>query len=106
MSIELKSQLNAGDATLFCSGTLVAGEEGRVLRMTVSDLLQKRPRVVVDLREIHYIDGGGLGVLVGLYSAARIAEATLKYRNLVALVDYHRNPYHPSPTPSPYQQAS
>jgi hypothetical protein len=68
----------------------------------VADLLQSNPVVIVDLSQVDYMDSSGLGILVGLYSTARTTKATLKYRNLLASVDY-RPPLDASTSPSTEQ---
>lgn len=90
MSIEFRSQIKGNAAVLYCSGQLAADDEAGVLRATVSDLLQQRPEVIVDLGQIDYMDSSALSVLVGLYSSARTAKSTLKYVNLAVPVDYSR----------------
>ncbi len=61
-----------------CSGRLVFGEESASLRDTVKNLLGQSPRVVLNLREVNYIDSGGLGTLVSLYTTAHNAGGALK----------------------------
>ena len=91
MAIELRSQFSDDIAVLYCRGQLNANESGRTFRARVADLLQQSPRVIVDLSQVDYIDSSSLGILVGLYSTARMARSTLKYRNLVASVDYRQS---------------
>ncbi len=97
MSIELRSQIKGDAAVLYCSGQLAADDEAGVLRATVSDLLQQRPEVIVDLAQIDYMDSSSLSVLVGLYSSARTAKSNLKFVNLGISVDYSRTGYHRQP---------
>jgi anti-anti-sigma factor len=92
MSIELRSECSEDSAVIYCSGEVRAGGEGRHLRATVADWLRRRPRVIVDLKNITYMDASGLGILVSLYSLARSSGATLKYVNLVTAVDYSKAP--------------
>jgi anti-sigma B factor antagonist len=65
-----------------CSGRLVFGEESAALRDTVKNLLAQTPRVVLNLREVNYIDSGGLGTLVSLYTTARNAGGAVKLASL------------------------
>ena len=92
MGIELRSESSDDSATIYCSGEVKAGGEGRHLRATVSDWLRRRRKVTVDLRDIRYMDSSGLGILVSMYSIARTSGATLKYVNLVTPVDYTKAP--------------
>ena len=90
VSISLRSKVNDDSAILYCSGQLIAGEEGVLLRRALRELFEQRHKVVVDLANIDYIDSNGLSVLVGMYPAARTAGATIKYVNLATPVDYRR----------------
>jgi len=65
-----------------CSGRLVFGEESASLRDTVKKLLAQSPRIVMSLREVNYIDSGGLGTLVSLYTSARNAGGAVKLARL------------------------
>ncbi len=61
-----------------CSGRIVFGDEAISLRETVKELLDKSPNVVLNLHGVNYIDSGGLGTLVGIYTSARNAGGTVK----------------------------
>jgi anti-sigma B factor antagonist len=74
--------------TLACHGKIVAGSEGAALREKVQQLMKDSPDVVLDLRNVDYIDSSGLGVLVSLYSTARAAGGTIKFENLATPVTY------------------
>jgi anti-sigma B factor antagonist len=65
-----------------CSGRVVFGEESAILRDTVKKLLVESPKVVLNLREVNYIDSGGLGTLVSLYTTARNAGGAVKLASL------------------------
>jgi len=65
-----------------CSGRLVFGEESASLRDTVKNLLAQSPKLVLNLREVNYIDSGGLGTLVSLYTSARNAGGAVKLASL------------------------
>jgi anti-sigma B factor antagonist len=65
-----------------CSGRVVFGEESANLRDTVKKLLAQSPKVVLNLREVNYIDSGGLGTLVSLYTTARSAGGAVKLARL------------------------
>jgi anti-sigma B factor antagonist len=65
-----------------CSGRVVFGEESAGLRDTVKKLLAQSPKVVLNLREVNYIDSGGLGTLVSLYTSARNAGGAVKLASL------------------------
>jgi anti-sigma B factor antagonist len=58
------------------------GEESASLRDLVKKLLAESPKVVMNLREVSYIDSGGLGTLVSLYTTARNAGGAVKLASL------------------------
>jgi anti-sigma B factor antagonist len=64
------------------SGKIVFGEESSQLRDTVKKLITEHKKVVLNLAGTHYIDSGGLGTLVSLYTSANVAGASLKLANL------------------------
>ena len=73
MQLRMSTRQVAGVLVLDCSGRVLFGEESASLRDTVKKLLTQSPRVVMNLREVNYIDSGGLGTLVSLYTSARNA---------------------------------
>ncbi len=82
MGLNLQAR-KAGDVTIVnCSGRIVFGEEAAELREKVKSLLKETPRIVLDLKNVSYIDSGGLGTLVGLYTSARNAGGEVKLANL------------------------
>jgi len=64
MSLSFGTQKSAETVTLACHGQIVAGNEGSALRQKVQQLMKDSPNVILDLRNVSYIDGSGLGVLV------------------------------------------
>jgi anti-sigma B factor antagonist len=76
---------------LIWQGRIVAGPEGSELREGIQQVMKSSPNVVLDLGEVSYIDSSGLGVLVSLYSAARAAHGSIRFRNLVKPVIYTRS---------------
>lgn len=69
-----------------CVGRIVFGEESAVLRDVVKKLLSNSKRTVLNLSGVTYIDSGGLGTLVGLYTSARNGGGALKLANLTPRV--------------------
>ena len=65
-----------------CSGRLVFGEESASLRETVKKVLAQSPKVVLNLHEVNYIDSGGLGTLVSIFTTARNAGGAIKLASL------------------------
>jgi len=53
-----------------------------LLRSTVHSLLPQTKRLVLDLKEMTYLDSFGLGVLVGVYLSAKRQDCQLKLINV------------------------
>jgi anti-sigma B factor antagonist len=60
----------------------VFGEEATYLRENLKRILISSRKVVLNLVGISYIDSGGLGTLVGVYSSARSSGADIKLTGL------------------------
>jgi anti-sigma B factor antagonist len=69
-----------------CAGRIVFGEESAVLRDTVRKLISENSKIVLNLGGISYIDSGGLGTLVSLYTTAHNAGGNVKLANLTQRV--------------------
>jgi anti-sigma B factor antagonist len=72
-------------AILRCNGRIVAGDETRVLRQAVLSRRDKR-RLIIDLRRVHAIDAGGVGLLLELREWARSNLIQLRLVNLTRRV--------------------
>jgi anti-sigma B factor antagonist len=82
MQLRMSTRQVDGVLIVDCSGRVVFGEESASLRDTVKKLLAQSPKVVLNLREVNYIDSGGLGTLVSLYTTARSAGGAVKLARL------------------------
>ena len=82
MQLRMSTRQVDGVLIVDCSGRVVFGEESASLRDTVKKLLAQSPKVVLNLREVNYIDSGGLGTLVSLYTSARNAGGAVKLASL------------------------
>jgi anti-sigma B factor antagonist len=69
-----------------CAGRIVFGEESADLRDTVRMVINQSKRVVLNLSGVTYIDSGGLGTLVALYTTARNSDGSIKLANLTQRV--------------------
>lgn len=77
----------SGDVTIvYCNGRIVFGDEANALRDKVKELLGGKKHIVLNLGGVSYIDSGGLGTLVGLYTSARGTQADIKLANLTQRV--------------------
>ncbi|MBZ5614527.1 MAG: STAS domain-containing protein [Acidobacteriia bacterium] len=78
MPLKMSTRSTEGVLVVDCSGRIVFGEESASLRETVKKLLAQTPKVVLNLQEVNYVDSGGLGTLVSLYTTARNAGGAVK----------------------------
>jgi anti-sigma B factor antagonist len=61
-----------GDAMVVdCAGRIVFGEESSRLREIVYPLIHDYKQITINFANVSYVDSGGLGTLVGLYTSAR-----------------------------------
>src|ERR1035438_3197284 len=65
-----------------CNGRIVAGKESDALRAHVTWLLRDRRSIVLDLREVGFIDSSGLGTMVRALTTTRQAHGDLKLCNV------------------------
>ncbi len=86
MALKISNKTANGVTVVYCSGRIVFGEETASLRETVKNLLAENLQVVLNLGGVSYIDSGGLGTLVGLYTSAKAAGGNVKLANLTQRV--------------------
>jgi anti-sigma B factor antagonist len=61
------------------SGRIVFGDEANLLRERVKKIINEQHRpVVLNLRNVSYIDSAGVGTLVGLFTSAHSAGCELR----------------------------
>jgi anti-sigma B factor antagonist len=82
MQLRMSTRTLEGALVVDCSGRLVFGEESASLRDMVKKLIAEKPEIVMNLREVNYIDSGGLGTLVSLFTTARNAGGAVKLASL------------------------
>src|SRR6201993_1803004 len=82
MTLKMDTLLADGVTIVACSGRIVFGEESSGLRESLKKLLTTTKKIVLNLAGVTYIDSGGLGTLVGVYSSARAAGAEIKLTGL------------------------
>lgn len=82
MQLRMNTRSVDGVLVVDCNGRIVFGEESAALRDKVKAALAQDPNVVLNLGEVNYIDSGGLGTLVSLYTTARNAGGALKLARL------------------------
>ena len=86
MALKITNKKSDGVTVVYCSGRIVFGEETASLRETVKNLLGENLQLVLNLGGVSYIDSGGLGTLVGLYTSAKAAGGNVKLANLTQRV--------------------
>src|SRR4051812_2487791 len=67
MELKLSQRNVSGVTVVECSGRIIFGDEAALLRETVKAMLPDTRQIVLNLKNVSYIDSGGLGTLVGLY---------------------------------------
>jgi len=73
MQLKLNTR-KVDDVTIVdCNGRIVFGEESALLRDSLKQLIKANSQIVLNLGGISYIDSGGLGTLVALYTTAQNA---------------------------------
>ena len=86
MQLKLSTRTVDDILVVDCAGRIVFGEESAELRETVKKLIAQSGRIVLNLAHVSYIDSGGLGTLVALYTTARNAGGSIKLANLTERV--------------------
>lgn len=87
MQLKLKTRTVENITIVDCAGRIVFGEESAELREKVRGLIDQNSRIILNLADISYIDSGGLGTLVALYTTARNAGGAIKLIQLTPRVD-------------------
>jgi anti-sigma B factor antagonist len=82
MQLKLSVRVIDGISIVDCRGRLLFGDESGALRDTVKNLLAESKSIIINLGETTYIDSGGLGTLVGLYTSAQNSGGMVKLSNL------------------------
>jgi anti-sigma B factor antagonist len=82
MQLKLGVRVVDGITIVDCRGRLLFGEEAGALRDTVKNLLAETKQIIINLADTTYIDSGGLGTLVGLYSSAQNSGGAVKLAKL------------------------
>lgn len=86
MELKLSTRSEEGAVIVDCAGRIVFGDESGYLRDTVKQILVDSKRVIINLGEVSYIDSGGLGTLVALYTSAQKTGAAIRLVNLTKRV--------------------
>ena len=82
MALKIESRTDGGVTIISCTGRITFGDEAMTLRENLKKILADSRQVVLNLGGVTYIDSGGLGTLVGVYSSARGTGADIKLTGL------------------------
>lgn len=83
MSFSVESREIEGIIVLHLSGRLVAGHDIADLRAIFDGLIaRKKNRIVLNLKQLDYVDSSGLGALVSGYTSAARAGGAMKLSNI------------------------
>jgi anti-sigma B factor antagonist len=86
MSLKLSARVINGVKIIDCNGRIVFGEEASQLRDTIKKDLAENNRIVLNLANVNYIDSGGIGTMVSLFTSARNAGGDIKLLHLTKRV--------------------
>ena len=86
MQLKLSKRNVNGITIVDCNGRIVFGEESALLRDTLKKLIVENSQIILNLGGISYVDSGGLGTLVALYTTAQNAGGAVKLANLTQRV--------------------
>jgi anti-anti-sigma factor len=86
MKMQFSSRTVGDVVVVQCSGRLVAGEEAQTFQDHVRRELIEIPFIVLNARELEFVDSSGLGAIVRLMSAARAEGGDLKLCHLPTLM--------------------
>ena len=84
MQLRLSTRVVDGVTIVDCNGRIVFGEESALLRDTIKKLINENSQIVLNLGSVTYIDSGGLGTLVALYTTAHNAGGAVKLESYAA----------------------
>ncbi len=82
MTLKTDTRVENGVTVVSCSGRITFGDEAMALRENLKKVLASTRQVILNLSGVTYIDSGGLGTLVGVYSSARASGADIKLTGL------------------------
>ncbi|HEU5403812.1 MAG TPA: STAS domain-containing protein [Terriglobales bacterium] len=86
MQLKLSSRVVNDVLIVDCNGRIVFGEEAGAIRDFVKSALAQHKQIVLNLKNVAYIDSGGLGTLVGLYTSAHSAGGDIRLSHLTERV--------------------
>lgn len=83
MALRMTNREVDGITVVQLEGRIVLGEESNALRERVKSLLaDSKLRIVLNMKDVTFIDSAGLGTLVAAFHSAKSQGAMLKLANL------------------------
>jgi anti-sigma B factor antagonist len=82
MTLKIDTRPEDAVTIVSCTGRITFGDEAMTLRESLKKILAASRQIILNLSGVSYIDSGGLGTLVGVYSSARAAGADIKLTGL------------------------
>lgn len=82
MRLRISTRQVDGVIIVDCYGQLVFGGETTLLREQVKGLLPTNPRIVLNLRDLTFLDSSGMGALIELFTSAQRCGVRLKLSSL------------------------
>jgi anti-sigma B factor antagonist len=83
MSLEIERKEREGITILDLNGRVTMGEEATKFRQVIQDLAHsEKPRLIINMQNVDYVDSTGLGALVMSATAFRRAGGEVKLLNL------------------------
>ena len=86
MQLKMSNRIVDGILIVDCAGRVIFGEESACLRDTVKQQINEKKRLVLNLSGVTFMDSGGLGTLVALYTTAHNSGGHIKLANLTQRV--------------------
>jgi anti-sigma B factor antagonist len=82
MRLKISTRKIGNTIIVDCYGYVVFGDETTLLREQVKALLPSSPQIVLNLRDVTFMDSSGMGTLIELYTSTKKAGGSLKLANL------------------------
>jgi anti-sigma B factor antagonist len=86
VQLKLSDRIVDGVLIIDCAGRVIFGEESASLRDTVKKQIAEKKRLVLNMSGVTFMDSGGLGTLVALYTTAHNSGGHIKLANLTQRV--------------------
>jgi anti-sigma B factor antagonist len=83
--LDLATDKTPTETIVHCTGRITS-DTTQLLKTTVKPLLSESKTIVLDLKNVSYMDSSGLGTIVGLYVSAKNAHCELRLTNLNKLL--------------------